>query len=74
MNKRREGALTDMKREWETSGRGGRAGEWNNSSFLVIRDKAKRGGRRQRSTRGVVRRLIGDEGSEEGEERFKLRS
>lgn len=41
MNKRRE--LTDMKREWETSGRGGRAGERNNSSVLVIRDKAKKG-------------------------------
>lgn len=31
-----------MKREWETSARGGRAGERNNSSFLVIRDKAKK--------------------------------
>lgn len=40
MNKRRE--LTDMKREWETSGRGGRAGDGNNSSVLVIRDKAKK--------------------------------
>lgn len=40
MNKRRE--LTDMKREWEMSGRGGRAGERNNSSVLVIRDKAKK--------------------------------
>lgn len=36
MNKR--GELTDMKREWEASGREGRLGERNNSSFLVIRD------------------------------------
>lgn len=73
MNKRK-GELTDMKREWEASGRGGRPGEWNNSSFLVIRDKTEWRGRRRRSARGVARRLIGDEGDEKGEERFQLRS
>lgn len=55
MNKRRE--LTDMKREWEMSGRGGRAGEWNNSSVLVIRDKAKKeeegGGTPPGESRGI---------------------
>lgn len=67
MNKRRE--LTDMKREWETSGRGERAGNRTIHPFLLLETKQKK----ERKAVGVAGHLMEDEGKEDGEERFKLR-